>query len=145
MSTFLTGSCPNCGSKLSYDANDATVTCYACDSVIRISEVSASGNCGAPATANVNFAAFTGFDNPESGVVFLENFFETYDWDAYKQLPEITIPEIAEVIGNNKIKNGAVPETWYLDFMGLYVPVSKKFEALNDCEKTITSLLFSLY
>lgn len=136
MSTLLTGSCPNCGSKLSYESNESTVTCFACDSTVRVSDI--AGNRGFAAAASPSaFASFTGFDNPESGVVFLENFFETYDWDAYQQLPDITIPEIVEVIGNNKIKNGAVPETWYLDFMGLYVPVSKKFEGLANCEKEI--------
>ena len=135
MSTLLTGSCPNCGNKLSYDSGESTVTCFACDSTIRVSDL--SGNSGRATAAMSGFAAFTGFDNPESGVVFLENFFDSYDWEAYQLLPDIEIPEIDEVIGNNKVKNGAVPETWYLDFMGLYVPVSKKFEGLEKCEKDI--------
>lgn len=135
MSTLLTGICPNCGSKLSYESDASTVTCYACDSSLRVSELSGANKSASGAMSG--FAAFTGFDNPESGVVFLENFFDSYDWDAYQLLPDIEIPEIDEVIGNNKVKNGAVPETWYLDFMGLYVPVSKKFEALEKCEKEL--------
>lgn len=130
MGELLTGLCPNCGSKLTYKANDSTVMCFACDSSIEVSEFSkeSKNNFG---SAMGSFAAFMGFDNPDSGVVFLENFFETYDWDTYQHTPELLIPEITEVIGNNKVKNGSIPETWYLDFMGLYVPVFKKFEALD--------------
>ena len=136
MSELLTGSCPNCGSKLLYDPKDSTVTCFACDSNLSVSELGGSKGSSFDAPAS-SFGAFMGFDNPESGVVFIENFFDTYDWEAYQSLPDIAIPEIAEVIGNNKIKNGAVPETWYLDFMGVYVPVSKKFEGLARFEKEI--------
>ena len=139
MSTLLSGTCPYCPAKLTYEEGADSVLCNFCDQLIPISELlKTKKKNGRSASADGSgFAAFTGFDNPESGVVFLENFFDTYDWETYKQLPEIEIPEIDEVIGNNKIKNGAVPETWYLDFMGLYVPVSKKFEALSDCEKVI--------
>ena len=133
MSALLTGFCPNCGNKLRYESNDSTVMCNACDSAISITELTK----GSGASDVQSIPSFMGFDNPESGVVFLENFFDTYDWESYKQIPDIAIEEIAEVIGNNKIKNGAIPETWYLDFFGLYVPVSKKFEALAEYEQEI--------
>ena len=136
MSELLTGLCPNCGSKLTYKSNESTVMCFACDSSIEVSELSNNPKLGSGASAT-SYAAFVGFDNPESGVVFLENFFETYDWNAYQHIPDLAIPEIADVIGNNKVKNGAIPETWYLDFMGLYVPVFKKFEALEIFSKEI--------
>ena len=131
MSELLTGLCPNCGSKLSYQANESTVMCFACDSSIDVSEFSKVTKYNSSAPTTGSYAAFMGFDNPDSGVVFLENFFETYDWDTYQHMPDLLIPEIAEVIGNNKVKNGSIPETWYLDFMGLYVPIFKKFEALE--------------
>ena len=130
MSEFLTGLCPNCGTKLTYEQKDKTVTCFACDCSINVSDLSGNNHSVAAATM-ASHATFVGFDNPESGVVFLENFFDTYDWAPYQHSSELLIPEIAEVIGNNKMKNGAVAETWYLDFMGLYVPVFKKFEALD--------------
>ena len=133
MSDFLTGRCPNCDNRLEYGRDDQTVYCYACDSSISVSQLS-----GGAATSNIGGfsgsigAALLGFDNPESGVVFLENFFETYDWQEYKESDEIPLREIAEVIQNNKIKNGAAAQSWYLDFKGLSVPVSKKFEGLKE-------------
>lgn len=135
MSELLTGLCPNCNSKLTYRSGERTVMCYACDSSVEVSELSGSTQGSGAAVSAV--VAFGGFDNPESGIVFLENFFETYDWDSYQHSSDLQIPEIAEVIGNNKVKNGAVAETWYLDFMGLYVPVSKKFDALTLFENEI--------
>ena len=133
MSELLTGLCPNCGIKLKYKQSDRTVMCYACDSTVEISALSGGekNNINTTNAAPSSFASFAGFDNPESGVVFLENFFETYDWLTYQNTSRLEIPEIKDVIGNNKIKNGAIPETWYLDYMGLYVPVFKKFEALE--------------
>ena len=134
MSEILSGFCPNCGSKLRYESNDSTVTCFACDSTISVSDIGGNAkSSSAPALG----AILTGFDNPESGVVFLENFFETYDWEAFQHSPDLAIPELDEVIYNNKAKNGAIPETWYLDFMALYVPVAKKFEALDLIGKDI--------
>lgn len=133
MSEMLTKSCPNCGTKLTFDQNDSTVTCYSCDCVIEVAELSGNSATGAAAFGQMAaMPAILGFDNPESGIVFLENFFETYDWETYKQTSAIAIPEIVEVIANNKMKNGAVPEAWYMDFQGLFVPVFKKFEALNE-------------
>ncbi len=135
MSEIMTKSCPNCGNKLMCNAGDATVTCYACDSVFEVSELTGE-RLGAVAAAAA-IPAMVGFDNPESGIVFLENFFDTYDWATYKKIAAIEIPEIAGVIATNKMKNGAAAASWYLDFQGLYVPVSKKFEALDECAAAI--------
>ena len=132
MST-LSGVCPNCGSKLIYEQEDQSVMCYACDSLINVADF-ASGKSADSAKAggvgNIAAPVMAGFDNPESGVVFIENFFETYAWKEYQMDAEIDIPEISGVIGNNKMKNGAQAASWYLDYKGLAVPVRKKIEGL---------------
>ena len=64
MSELMTGSCPNCGSKLSYGANDTTVTCFACDNVVRVADISASAGRSFAAAAPTSFAAFTGLITP---------------------------------------------------------------------------------
>ena len=111
--------------------------CYACDSTVSVGDISgnhARENTAAP-TASMPFIA--GFDNPESGIVFLENFFDTYNWEEYQDYSAIEIPEIREVINTNKMKNGASPEAWYLDFMGLAIPVEKKIAGLSILEDKI--------
>ena len=139
MGKNLAGFCPDCGRRLEYEAGEESVFCYVCEaakSVASLTGSSASKPSAATATA-ISAAAITGFDNPESGVVFIENFFETYNWTEYKETDELPVKEIAEVVANNKIKNGAVGQSWYLDFKALSVPVAKKFEGMADKAKAI--------
>lgn len=127
----LSGICPNCGSKLIYKDDEQSVMCYACDSLINVADFAGSKAVeGGKTVGGVAAVAMMGFDNPESGVVFLENFFETYAWKEYQADAEIEIPEISGVISNNKMKNGAVASAWYLEYKGLAVPVRKKIEGL---------------
>lgn len=137
MSDVLTGLCPNCGSKLAYKPNQSSVMCYACDSTVSVSDISGNRAAAGSVLAAASMPFIQGFDNPESGIVFLENFFDTYNWEEYQDYSAIEIPEIREVISTNKMKNGATPEAWYLDFMGLAVPVSKKIEGLRILEEKI--------
>ena len=146
MSEQLTGFCPNCGNRLVYDKSESTVMCYACDSIIGVEEFSnkASSSVGGEGVGAVASAAMPammmGFDNPESGVVFVENFFENYDWIAYAIDTDIVIPEIAEVVKNNKMKNGACATSWYLDYKALAYPVRKKIEGLAQHQKEMADL-----
>ena len=146
MSEQLTGFCPNCGNKLVYNKSDSTVMCYACDSSIGVEEFSSKASSsvgGEGVSAGVGAmmpAMMMGFDNPESGVVFVENFFENYDWVAYAIDTDIVIPEIAEVVKNNKMKNGACATSWYLDYKALAYPVRKKIEGLAQHQKEMAEL-----
>ena len=107
--------------------------CYACDSVISVEEFS-SKTAASAAGEGFNVGSMPlmmmGFDNPESGVVFVENFFDNYDWEGYAEDTDIAIPEIAEVVKTNKMKNGACATSWYLDYKATAYPVRKKIEGL---------------
>ena len=129
----LSGSCPNCGSKLIYGVEDQSVMCYACDSLVNVADFATSKSTESVNAGGSGFAMPTviGFDNPESGVVFMENFFENYAWDEYQRDAELEISELANVINTNKMKNGAVAASWYLEYKGLSVPVRKKIEGLS--------------
>ena len=128
----FTVSCPCCGNTLAYTEKDKSVECFACDNSFDTSKL---GGSSSGAQSNMGgfspLAAIGGFDNPESGVVFIENFFETYDWTEYYESNELFISEIAEIVKNNKVKNGANAQSWYLDFKSLAVPVQKKLEGLE--------------
>lgn len=145
MSEQLTGFCPNCGNKLVYAKNDTTVTCYACDSVINTEEFSGKAsssvaNEGLGAAAASMPLMMMGFDNPESGIVFIENFFDNYDWETYMEDTDLAIPEITEVVKNNKMKNGACATSWYLDYKALAYPVRKKIEGLAMLQDKMAAL-----
>lgn len=143
MSELLTGLCPNCGTKLVYTKNESSVMCNACDSIISVSDftgkASGVGSEGVGVTAMMP-AMMMGFDNPESGVIFIENFFENYDWIGYAIDTDIAIPEIAEVVKNNKMKNGACAISWYLDYKALAYPVRKKIEGLAQHQQEMGKL-----
>ena len=129
----FTVSCPCCGKTLAYDERDKSVECFACDNSFDTAKL--GGTSSASTQSNMGgfspLAAIGGFDNPESGVVFIENFFETYDWTEYYESNELFISEIAEIVKNNKVKNGANAQSWYLDFKALAVPVQRKLEGLD--------------
>ena len=149
MSDVMTFRCPNCGSKLEYESKDKSVNCYVCDSLVNVPGVSIGSNggntfvgitgMGQSSMDNMTIMppAFVGFDNPESGVVYVENFFDTYNWEDYQKGIGIDIPEIKKVIDNNKMKNGALALSWYLDYKGLAVPVGKKIEGLDKLQQEI--------
>ncbi len=135
---ILSFNCPNCGTTLSYDENTPSVKCPVCRQ-----RVNATASASAPSrvggisggfgiSASSSMAMFGGFDNPESGIVFIENYFDTLDWTEYKDSPLIEMGDFTEILNNNKMKNGANGATWYLDFKGLAIPLSKKFEGLQE-------------
>ncbi len=138
MSEIRTGFCPNCSNRLEFTEGEAFVICPCCDNSVDVASMlgnkngSAEGGMGMGDVAAAMGAAFTGFDNPESGIVFMENYFDTMDWTEYKESPLITMGAFTEVLNNNKMKNGAIGATWYLEFMGLCVPLTKKFEGLKE-------------
>ena len=94
-----TVSCPCCGNTLAYEDKDKSVECFACDNSFDTSKL---GGSSSGAQSNMGgfspLAASGGFDNPESGVVFIENFFETYDWTEYYESNELFINEIADIV-----------------------------------------------
>ena len=137
------GLCPNCGNRIIFEDGEQTTVCFACDGVINVSEISgknaSSSNSnsygGGYSAGAIAPAALMGFDNSESGIVFIENFFDNYDWTEYQKNNDIEIDELEEVVNNNKMKNGAVPASWYLDYKALAVPVRKKIEGLAETAK----------
>ena len=135
MSNVKTRSCPKCGFNLVFEDINKPVFCECCEQTIawdtdRNAVASNDDSVASSSSMSMAVPAMMGFDNPESGVVFLENFFDNYNWVPYMINPEIKIPAIAAVVDNNKMKNGACAISWYLDYKALAYPVRKKIEGL---------------
>ncbi|MBQ9118199.1 MAG: DUF5050 domain-containing protein [Clostridia bacterium] len=143
MSELLSGTCPGCGQPLAYTSgkNDETIECPSCGRLVVAAELMSSNPASSESAqrtkVNAIASAIMGFDNPESGVVFIENFFDNYDWADYQKHADVYIDELDEVVENNKMKNGAVPTAWYLDYKSVAVPVRKKIEGLAELSKQI--------
>ena len=138
----IKGFCPNCAAPLYYAPTQKRVHCFACDCEVT-PEASLSADRGAVGAGVAGVGAATAipttinFDSAESALIYLENFFETYDWSSYKKRSDYTMYEIDELISTNKAKNGASAHVWYLDFKALSVPLAKKLEALEEYAQQI--------
>jgi LSD1 subclass zinc finger protein len=129
MSTEIKGVCPLCGVDLYYSEGAKSVKCNHCDAMVT-PKANWEAN-GAMQNAAVAAVSAVGFDNPESALVYLDNYFEKYDWTEYCQSKEIQLSDIAEVVETTKIKSGASSAAWILDFKSLAVPVSNKLKGLE--------------
>jgi len=146
MSTILSGKCTGCGTLLQYEEGAKSVHCTACgthNSTSQLETGARTSSNGFGAASRMMGGRFgggmpiMGFDNPESGVVFVSNFFDTFDWAAYQESADIEIPELAEVVYNNKLKNGAIGLSWFIDFKALSVPLKQKIAGLANLAKKI--------
>ena len=135
------GKCPNCTHNLYFKKGEKTVVCNCCDQVIDVDDiVRGSGAPVATQQASFNVASIAmSIDSPESGLVYVDNFFANYDWDAYKTVSVIGIEEIDGMVEKNKIKNGANSAAWVLDFESKIVPLTKKIEGISEFEGEMVS------
>ena len=130
------GKCPNCTHNLFYKRGDKTVVCNCCDQVVDVDDiVRGSGASLSASSPTFDIASIAmSIDTPESGLVYVDNFFANYNWDAYKTVSVLGIEEIDGMVEKNKIKNGANHAAWVLDFESKIVPISKKIEGLAEFE-----------
>lgn len=137
--------CPNCrGCTLTFVPSDKFVTCPACDQSISTDElVDSHATQSDAANASPELEAMLGMiasiDSPEAGLIYLENFFANYNWSFYKQSSALFISEIASMVEKNKIKQGATPQAWLLDFQSIAYPISMKMEGLSELEQAIAA------
>lgn len=132
----LFGECPKCGCSLSYEKSHSSVYCEVCEKSYDVSTLlNKAGGSKSNGGAGLDIAAIAmSIDSPDSGLVYLESFFESYDWDYYKTTSVVGIEEIDGMVEKNKIKNGANPKAWVLDFKSKAIPLIKKIEGLKDLE-----------
>lgn len=158
MSNVKTRSCPKCGFNLVFEDVNTPVFCECCEQTIAwdTDRTPAAVESTGGSTFSMAIPTAVGFDNPESGVVFIENFFDNYNWIPFMISPDLKIREIAEVVDNNKMKNGACAISWYLDYKALAYPIRKKIEGLakhqqemadiyNPVDPTASFTLFDSY
>ena len=137
------GYCPECGNTLHYLKTENIVDCPFCGTTVDVEDIASHGMpakkcCDAVVSAQASYAME--IDNPDSALVYVENFFKKYDWKAYKNTPEISVCEIEAVVEKHKIKYGANPVAWILDFESRIVPFINKLEGLAEIECELASL-----
>lgn len=137
------GYCPECGNTLHYDKSEKTVECPFCAHMVEVEDIKSPSTVRMEIdkpieSSSVSFAME--IDNPDSALVYVENFFKKYDWSSYKQNPVIPVSEIDGVVNKHTVKYGANPASWILDFESKIVPLTAKLEGLRELEESFVSL-----
>ena len=136
-----TGRCPHCPTKL-HIADGETVECPCCGKFVHSSELRTGvvANAQANAAAQSIVADVRSMESVDDAVVFLKNYFDNYDWDAYLESDFITIPEVEEMVKSVKIKSGSKSAVWGLDFDSVATPLAKRLEGIANAEKKMEEL-----
>lgn len=129
--------CPTCPYPLWFKKSDKTVECECCNNKYTPAELlerASKGKGGNSSAAAGAFAQdlFQLIDNPDSGIIYLDSRFQTYNWKSYCENEEILIPEIEAMVEKNKIKHAASSSAWLLDFISVATPLEKKIEGIGN-------------
>lgn len=133
---YISGFCPHCNFRIDYSEKDQVVQCPACDNNVPVSSILKSLDVKAAQRKNeTNIQLFQSINNPESALAYLENFFESFDWDEYNQTSTILIHSIEVMVEKQKVTNAATGNTWKLEFESIIVPLMHKIDGLKSLEK----------
>lgn len=140
------GDCPVCQYQLHYTKSDKEIECPFCAHTVEVKDIKDSEadkdgcDCGCCDCDSDCEDEVPEISDPISALVYLERFFASYDWKAYKEDICLEIDEIDNMILKNKIQRGALPTTWVLDFESKILPFTKKLEGLLEMEKEFLTL-----
>ena len=134
------GRCPHCPTKL-HIADGESVECPCCGENVHSSELRTGVVANAQVSASQSIVAdVRSMESVDDAVVFLKNYFDNYDWNAYLESTIITIPEVEEMVKSVKIKSGSKPAVWGLDFDSVATPLAKRLEGIANAEKKMEEL-----
>lgn len=149
---LITGWCPSCKGKLAFDPNSTSpVTCNFCDTVSLPGNIlrtaPGSGNrpsSGAAAAANglisaVALSAMDKIETPESALVYLQNVYERFDWKIFRSEGELYPQFILDFVEDKKMRTGATPLVWLLDFNAKVRPLKERVQGLRDLEQEMVN------
>ncbi|MBQ6817235.1 MAG: DUF5050 domain-containing protein [Bacilli bacterium] len=131
--------CPECGNQMNVDTNKNAVTCNCCGTSFLVKDL-VNGNLKKDLNFNnddllLNQAAY--ISDPAGGLIYLDNFILKYDWEKYQFSSKIMIDEIVDMINKSKIKFPNNPQSYFLEFEGIYQIILKKIEGLEKIEEKI--------
>ena len=143
MSKKITKFCPNCLNQISYEEGSHNIQCLYCDSFLTEDQLKDSTYSGRPMSANAagyvsNITPAAVIDSADSGLAFLEHYYERYNWDEYQTTSELFESQILDLVEKNKYKNANNSSAWLLEFRSISIPLKKKIEGLDNLKKEIT-------
>ena len=137
---ILSGVCPYCPAVLDYEEDALAVVCHSCGNAVptrimrplNFAKLEREESDSEKKTAD-------GVTSPTTGVIYFDNYCESYNWTQFAGSSELSIPMLTALFDACKIKFSADPITYYLDFRCIAVPVMKKIEGLEVLEVEIIS------
>ncbi len=142
---ILSAACPNCGYRLEFSKDSSSVYCHCCDGrfapgqLVQGSSADAAASNGAGMSSALTIAAQL-IESADAGLIYLENHFANMEWEDYYENTELLIPEIEEMVEKSKIKYGATPAAWQLDFVDVSTLLTKKIEGLKKMSAEMSAL-----
>ncbi len=135
---LLSGVCPYCPATLDYSEDSRAVVCHSCGNVVptRILRPLDFAKRENIQTENDRRIA-DGVTSSSAGVIYFDNFCESYDWKEFALNTSLSVPTLDSVAEACKLKFSADPITYYLDFRCKAIPVLKKIEGLDVLEVEI--------
>lgn len=140
-SKLKVGKCPVCGRDVGYLEGDTRIECNACDSKISIEELIIDSSLRRLWKDNKDQKEI-GYGHPESSLIYIEDLFETYNWNQYLNDPVVYLEDLKDLIDESKRKYGADPSTWLLEFECIYIPILKKLDFLPEIENKMATLKY---
>ena len=94
MKKKITKICPNCLNPITYEEGASSIQCLYCDSFLTESQLkdsaySGGSHSGTNAGYVSNITPASVIDSSDSGLAYLEQYFELYDWEEYRTTSDL--------------------------------------------------------
>ena len=143
--TFLTRCCPHCGFKLTFGFNEAKVECPKCFTEVGIEHADKNEEKNTNIVMNDNsssIAIVSGSNtNPESIIIFLEDYFAVDDREDYEDFGEIGTKPINKLIDQLKLTHGNEKLTWKAAVLSYIRGSQARFNLLDKAKESIVEAI----
>lgn len=118
--------CPTCGADLkAKNANDPITCVYCGNTIVPVAEASA-----APKNeGTAGLMKIEGIKTPSSALAYLEQFFESYDWEAFAYAESLSVPEIDKLADSMISTSADDKNAWFVLFKAISQPLLHKVES----------------
>ncbi len=127
--------CPVCHTTGEMPEVNGAYQCRACNQVFSAAQLGDQSS--ANQRAQYVSEAIRSIEAPEAALLYLENFFEDFDWEDYDLSADLYIEDLCVMAEKSKVKNAGNPNAWQLAAETLVTPLQHKLAALEDLQKTI--------
>ena len=124
--------CPSCGAPLNVEDEKSTIVCVYCgNTIVPVTSNNNTNNSLVDSNKDKVIARIEGIKTSSSAIAYMEQLFDSYNWEEYVYANDIEIFELANLVESLKVTSSDDKKTWLLSFESIYYPLTKKIEGLN--------------